>query len=106
MFEHQINIVVIHQFRVPFHAIDINTQVPMRTCIYKGNIQMQRKPKIFFNTDYPKHLRGLTNNRWRGHRPSRLRPFRGSKFGAANRGRIFSADERAAWARENGYACS
>ena len=76
----------------------------MRACIYKGNNQMQRKPKIFFNIDYPRHLRGLTNNRWRGHRPSRLRPFRGSKFGAANRGRIFSADERAAWAREHGYA--
>ena len=30
------------------------------------------------------HLRGLSNNRWRGHKVNRMRGLRGSKYGAAS----------------------
>ena len=34
--------------------------------------------------DLPLHLRGLSNNRWGGHKANRMRGFRGSKYGAAS----------------------
>ena len=34
--------------------------------------------------DLPLHRRGLSNNRWGGHKANRMRGFRGSKYGAAN----------------------
>ena len=32
----------------------------------------------------PLHLRGLSNNRWGGHKSNRMRGFRGSTYGAAS----------------------
>lgn len=37
--------------------------------------------------DLPVHLRGLSNNRWGGHKSNKLRGFRGSTYGAASRGK-------------------
>ena len=37
--------------------------------------------------DLPIHLRGLSNNRWGGHRFSKMRGFRGSTYGAASGGK-------------------
>lgn len=34
--------------------------------------------------DMPMYLRGLSNNRWGGHKSNRMRGFRGSKYGAAS----------------------
>ena len=35
--------------------------------------------------DLPIHLRGLSNNRWGGHKSNKMRGFRGSTYGAASR---------------------
>ena len=37
--------------------------------------------------DLPLHLRGLSNNRWGGHKSNRIRGFKGSTYGAANKGK-------------------
>lgn len=37
--------------------------------------------------DLPIHLRGLSNNRWGGHKSNKIRGFRGSTYGAASRGK-------------------
>ncbi len=37
--------------------------------------------------DLPVHLRGLSNNRWGGHKSNKMRGFRGSTYGAASRGK-------------------
>ena len=34
--------------------------------------------------DIPMYLRGLSNNRWGGHKSNRMRGFRGSTYGAAS----------------------
>ena len=34
--------------------------------------------------DYPPHLRGFTQNKWKGFRTQKLRVFRGSTFGPAS----------------------
>ena len=34
--------------------------------------------------DLPIHLRGLSNNRWGGHKSNKMRGFRGSTYGAAS----------------------
>ena len=34
--------------------------------------------------DLPLHLRGLSNNRWGGHKANLMRGLRGSKYGAAS----------------------
>ena len=36
--------------------------------------------------DLPPHLRGLSNNRWGGHKSNRIRGFRGSTCGKAIKG--------------------
>ena len=35
----------------------------------------------------PLHLRGLSNNRWGGHKANRMRGIGGGKYGAASPGR-------------------
>ena len=35
----------------------------------------------------PIHLRGLSNNRWGGHKSNEMRGFRGSTYGAASSGK-------------------
>ena len=35
----------------------------------------------------PIYLRGLSNNRWGGHKSNKMRGFRGSTYGAASRGK-------------------
>ena len=37
--------------------------------------------------DLPIHLRGLSNNRWGGHKSNKMRGFRGSTYGAASIGK-------------------
>ena len=37
--------------------------------------------------DLPIHLRGLSNNRWGGHKSNKMRGFRGSTYGAASSGK-------------------
>ena len=41
-----------------------------------------KKPRL---EDLPVHLRGLSNNRWGGHKSNKMRGFRGSTYGAASR---------------------
>ena len=41
-----------------------------------------KKPRL---EDLPVHLRGLSNNRWGGHKSNKMRGFRGSSYGAASR---------------------
>ena len=43
-----------------------------------------KKPRL---EDLPVHLRGLSNNRWGGHKSNKIRGFRGSTYGAASRGK-------------------
>ena len=43
-----------------------------------------KKPRL---EDLPVHLRGLSNNRWGGHKSNKMRGFRGSTYGAASRGK-------------------
>jgi len=35
----------------------------------------------------PIYLRGLSNNRWGGHKSNKMRGFRGSTYGAASSGK-------------------
>ena len=37
--------------------------------------------------DLPVDLRGLSNNRWGGHKSNKMRGFRGSTYGAAGSGK-------------------
>ena len=37
--------------------------------------------------DLPVDLRGLSNNRWGGHKSNQMRGFRGSTYGAASSGK-------------------
>ena len=43
-----------------------------------------KKPRL---EDLPVHLRGLSNNRWGGHKSNKMRGFRGSTYGAASSGK-------------------
>jgi len=37
--------------------------------------------------DMPLHLRGFSNNRWGGHKSNLIRGFKGTTYGAANKGK-------------------
>jgi hypothetical protein len=50
--------------------------------------------------DLPRKLRGPPNNKYGGHRYQHMRPFSGSKFGAASAGRKLTPEERANWEKE------
>ena len=53
---------------------------------------------------YPLHLRGPAQNGHGGHQTQRIRGLRGNTYGAANAGRVYSAEERQTWAAANGYS--
>ena len=61
----------------------------------------KRQPKTV--NDYPKELRGLSNNGWGGHKSLHLRGYAGGSYGAVDEGHTFTAEEREQYARENGY---
>jgi hypothetical protein len=51
----------------------------------------------------PIHLRGLSNNRWGGHKSNKMRGFRGSTYGAANRGKYIPLTPKLMAEYENKY---
>ena len=53
--------------------------------------------------ELPRHLRGLSQNTYGGHNSTPLTGFRGATYGAAGECRTYSAEQRAEWARRNGY---
>ena len=56
--------------------------------------------------DLPYDLRGLSNNRWGGHKTSKLRGFRGSTYGAASNGTTFTEEQLEADAEKHGFKVS
>ena len=51
---------------------------------------MKKKQHRDYNqklSDMPYYLRGFSNNRWGGHKSNRIRGFKGSKYGAASKGK-------------------
>ena len=53
--------------------------------------------------DLPIHLRGLSNNRWGGHKSNKMRGFRGSTYGAAGRGKYIPLTPKLMAEYENKY---
>jgi hypothetical protein len=64
---------------------------------------MRKRQEKFDMNKYPTRLRGPANNRHGGHQMRYERGLRGNTYGAASTGRIYSTEERQAWAVENGY---
>ena len=59
-----------------------------------------KKPRL---EDLPVHLRGLSNNRWGGHKSNKMRGFRGSTYGAASRGKYIPLTPKLMAEYENKY---
>jgi hypothetical protein len=55
--------------------------------------------------NWPAYLRGETHNRWGGHKVQKLRGYSGNTYGAASACKTYTAEQRAAWAKANGYKC-
>ena len=53
--------------------------------------------------DLPNHLRGLSNNRWGGHKSNKMRGFRGSTYGVARRGKYIPLTPKLMAEYENKY---
>ena len=53
--------------------------------------------------DLPIYLRGLSNNRWGGHRSNKMRDFRGSTYGAASSGKLIPLTPKLMAEYENKY---
>ncbi len=51
--------------------------------------------------DLPTYQRGPAQNRYGGHRNVHMKAFRGSKFGAANEGRVYTEEEKQEWAKQH-----
>ena len=51
-------------------------------------------------------LRGLSNNRWRGHKTNKLRGFKGSTYGAASNGTKLTQEQLEAFAKKHGLQVS
>ena len=56
--------------------------------------------------DLPIHLRGLSNNRWGGHKSNKMRGFRGSTYGAASSGKHIPLTPELIAEYENRYPSS
>ena len=54
--------------------------------------------------DLPIHLRGLSNNRWGGHKSNKMRGFRGSTYGAASSGKHIPLTSELMAEYENKYS--
>ena len=54
--------------------------------------------------DLPVDLRGLSNNRWGGHKSNQMRGFRGSTYGAASRGKHIPLTSELMAEYENKYS--
>lgn len=55
--------------------------------------------------NWPSYLRGEAQNKFGGHKVQKMRAYRGGKYGAASECKTYTAEQRAAWAKANGYAC-
>ena len=64
------------------------------------------RPKEELLQDLPYELRGLSNNRWGGHKTSKLRGFRGSTYGAASKGTKLTQEQLEAFAKKHGFQVS
>ena len=56
--------------------------------------------------DMPLHLRGFSNNRWGGHQSNRIRGFKGSKYGAASKGKHIQLTPKLVAKYENRYSAN
>ena len=56
--------------------------------------------------DLPMYLRGLTNNRWGGHKSNQMRGFRGSTYGAASKGKHIPLTPELIAQYENRYSAN
>ena len=61
------------------------------------------KPRL---EDLPVHLRGLSNNRWGGHKSNKMRGFRGSTYGAASSGKHIPLTPELMAEYENKYSAN
>ena len=64
------------------------------------------KPRQKRLEDLPYELQGPSNNRFGGHKNSRLRGFKGSKYGAASKGTKFTQEQLEEYAAEHGEQIS
>lgn len=55
--------------------------------------------------NWPTHLRGEAQNKFGGHKVQKLRGYRGNTYGAASECKSYTAEQKAAWAKANGYTC-
>ena len=62
-----------------------------------------KKPRL---EDLPVHLRGLSNNRWGGHKSNKMRGFRGSTYGAASSGKHIPRTPELMAEYENKYSAN
>ena len=62
-----------------------------------------KKPRL---EDVPVHLRGLSNNRWGGHKSNKMRGFRGSTYGAASSGKHIPLNPELMAEYENKYSAN
>ena len=62
-----------------------------------------KKPRL---EDVPVHLRGLSNNRWGGHKSNKMRGFRGSTYGAASKGKYLPLTPELMAKYENKYSAN
>ena len=58
---------------------------------------MKKKKQV---AGYPPHLRGLSSNRYGGSQLQNERGLKGSKFGPAGKGRVYTPEEREAYERD------
>jgi hypothetical protein len=63
-------------------------------------MKKKKQPKQDSNL-LPLELRGLPQNRWGGFKTRSLKPYRQNTFGPANHGRIYTEEEKQAWAAAN-----
>lgn len=59
------------------------------------------KPKRQTLNDLPQDQRGPPQNRYGGHQTQKMKALRGNTFGAANKGHVFTEEQKAAWSAEN-----
>ena len=53
--------------------------------------------------DYPINLRGFSNNKWGGHRSSKIRGFKGNTYGKASECHCYTKEEIKRFAEKHGY---
>ena len=75
----------------------------MKKSSSKGNKTRRKELRM---EDLPYDLRGLPNNKWGGHKTSKLCGFKGSTYGAASKGTKLTQEQLEALAKKHGFEVS